>query len=244
MNKLTVLENNNERVLTTKQLAEVYETTDKNISNNFNNNKDRFLEGKHYYKLEGEYLKKFLHSYDLGLQNSNKIRSLYLWTEKGASRMCKILDTDRAWERFDELENCYFRVKENSNNPIGLLESMQNKLKEQEERISKLESTNELIRKALNTGSKKEVKKLLPKNMGDVEKVQLLIFANLDRYTTYIKDGKRIMDRKPINDDCKRLFGLTPCLVKKALDYIEGVESSSKVFSIEDKSFRACVVDL
>ena len=25
---------------------------------------------------------------------------LILWTEKGASRMCKILDTDRAWERF------------------------------------------------------------------------------------------------------------------------------------------------
>ena len=91
-----------------------------------------------------EFKRTITESYDPSIKFTSV---LILWTEKGASRMCKILDTDRAWERFDELENCYFRVKENSNNPIGLLESMQNKLKEQEERISKLESTNELIRK-------------------------------------------------------------------------------------------------
>ena len=39
-------------------------------------------------------------------------RTLYLWTERGASRHCKILDTEKAWEQFDHLEDTYFRVKE------------------------------------------------------------------------------------------------------------------------------------
>lgn len=112
MKQLKVLENNNERVLTTKQLAEVYETEANNIKNNFNNNKERFIEGKHYYKLTGKELKEFKREVnDIDLVASN-VNQLYLWTEKGASRMCKILDTDRAWDRFDELEDTYFKVKE------------------------------------------------------------------------------------------------------------------------------------
>ena len=34
--------------------------------------------------------------------------SLYLWTKRGASRHAKILDTDKAWDVFDELEQSYF----------------------------------------------------------------------------------------------------------------------------------------
>ena len=37
--------------------------------------------------------------------------SLILWTERGASRHCKILDTDKAWEQFDNLEETYFKSK-------------------------------------------------------------------------------------------------------------------------------------
>ncbi|SJQ76841.1 Phage anti-repressor protein [Clostridioides difficile] len=59
MNNLQVIERNNERVLTTQQLADVYETDSRNISNNFNNNKDRFIEGKHYFLLQGDDLKNF-----------------------------------------------------------------------------------------------------------------------------------------------------------------------------------------
>ena len=37
---------------------------------------------------------------------------LYLLTERCANRHCKILDTDKAWEQFDNLEETYFKVKE------------------------------------------------------------------------------------------------------------------------------------
>lgn len=49
MNELTITEHKNVRVLTTQQIAEAYGTTDKIISNNFNNNKERYVEGKHFF---------------------------------------------------------------------------------------------------------------------------------------------------------------------------------------------------
>lgn len=111
MNKLIPIEFKAQRILTTKQLAEVYKTTEGNISNNFNNNIKHFEEGKHYYLLQGEELRQFKHnSYDIGI--APNVNKLYLWTERGANRHCKILDTDKAWEQFDNLEETYFRVKD------------------------------------------------------------------------------------------------------------------------------------
>ncbi|MEY8002015.1 ORF6C domain-containing protein [Clostridium sp. Mt-5] len=123
MNNLVPVTYNNERILTTEQLAQVYKTTINNIKNNFNNNLKHFEEGKHYYKLEGSKLKAFksqVNNIDLPI---NKFAShLYLWTERGADRHCKILDTDKAWEQFDHLEETYFRVKENK--PLTALEEL------------------------------------------------------------------------------------------------------------------------
>ncbi|KPI53099.1 hypothetical protein KW94_08260 [Clostridioides difficile] len=111
MNNLQVIERKNERVLTTQQLADVYETDVRNISNNFNNNKERFIEGKHYFLLQGDDLKTFkgIHTKYENLKFTSK---MYLWTERGANRHCKILDTDKAWEQFDNLEETYFKVKQ------------------------------------------------------------------------------------------------------------------------------------
>ncbi len=112
MNNLTVIEHQSQRVLLTSQLATGYETDVKNIQMNFSNHKQRFEEGKHYHRLTGEVLKRFLQVNDVGLQNQSKIRTLYLWTERGALRHAKILDTDKAWEVYEELEDIYFRVKQ------------------------------------------------------------------------------------------------------------------------------------
>lgn len=113
MNELTrITEYTGIRILTTQQLAEAYETDVKNISNNFNRNYERFIYGKHYFRLEGQELKDFkaIHQNDETLKY---VSTLYLWTERGADRHCKILDTEKAWEQFDNLEETYFKVKEN-----------------------------------------------------------------------------------------------------------------------------------
>lgn len=49
MNNLMQVNYNEEIVITTKMLAEVYECDVIQIQQNFNNNTDRFIEGKHKY---------------------------------------------------------------------------------------------------------------------------------------------------------------------------------------------------
>ncbi|MFA1419571.1 ORF6N domain-containing protein [Enterococcus faecalis] len=108
MNTPRIIEMNNQRLLTTEQLAEFYGASEKQIKQNFNNNKGRFAEGKHFYRLEGQELKDFknrVENFDLVGRNAN---SLILWTKQGAGRHSKMLGTDRAWDMFDELEENYF----------------------------------------------------------------------------------------------------------------------------------------
>lgn len=114
MNKLIPLEFENQRIMTTKVLAEEFGTNEDNIKTNFNRNKERFIESKHYYKLEGQLLKEFKNSVtDSNLVGKNA-NSLTLWTDRGAARHAKILDTDEAWEVYEDLEETYFNVKENA----------------------------------------------------------------------------------------------------------------------------------
>ena len=106
MNELQITEYKNIRVLTTQQIAEAYGSDTRVISNNFNRNKDRYVEGKHYICLEGDELKDFKtnHQFD----ESSRINKLYLWTEKGAFLHAKSLNTDMAWEVYDRLVDNYF----------------------------------------------------------------------------------------------------------------------------------------
>ena len=126
MNELTVLEHNSIRVMTTEQLAEAYGCRAIYIQQNFKNNRARFVEGKHYFKLEGADLKAFKDS----LENiesvvGSRAPSLILWTKQGAARHSKMLGTERAWDVFDELEESYFNAMRNITPEEFLLYSAQ-----------------------------------------------------------------------------------------------------------------------
>lgn len=109
MEEIKVTEYNNIRVLTTQQLAEAYEADSKTISNNFNRNRERYIEGKHFICLEGEDLREFKTSHQF--DESSRINKLYLWTEKGTFLHAKSLNTDKAWEVYDRLVENYFHVR-------------------------------------------------------------------------------------------------------------------------------------
>jgi hypothetical protein len=106
--ELPVIEWNGQRVITTAQLADIYETETENVKKNFQGNKNHFKEGEHFFLLKGNQLREFkdkvTHFHLVG-KNANQ---LYLWTRRGASRHCKILGTDKAWEQFDVLEENYY----------------------------------------------------------------------------------------------------------------------------------------
>ena len=112
MNELQITELNGQRVLTTQQIAEGYGTDSASITKNFNNNKSRFCEGKHFFLLKGADLKDFKSN----IQNLDTVgkfaNQLYLWTEKGALLHAKSLGTDEAWDMYDILVDTYFKVQE------------------------------------------------------------------------------------------------------------------------------------
>lgn len=139
MNNLTVTEYKNIRVLTTQQIAEAYETDARIISNNFNRNKERYVEGKHFVCLDGEELKEFKtnHHFD----ESSRINKLYLWTEKGAFLHAKSLNTDKAWEVYDRLVDEYF--EKGSRKPMTIAEQIQLLAQGNVELEEKIEAVND-----------------------------------------------------------------------------------------------------
>ena len=137
MQSLFVIESRGQRVLTSAQIADCYNTTVDCIKQNFHANRSRYVEGKHYIALTGSELKEFKNKvripYQVQNENKNEVRiphsaeikaryqfdtqfkyakSLYLWTEKGALLHVKSLNTDKAWEVYEYLVDFYFRAKE------------------------------------------------------------------------------------------------------------------------------------
>lgn len=106
---LPVIEWKGVRVVTTETLAAGYGSDVKSIQMNLANHKARFIEGEHYFKLEGDELRQ-LKNCPNSIGSVNKhARNLILWTEKGAARMSKIVDSDEAWSFFEKMEDAYFR---------------------------------------------------------------------------------------------------------------------------------------
>lgn len=138
---LVPVEYSSVRVLTTEQLAQLYECETNAIKQNFNANKDRFIIGTHYFCVEGEALK----SLKDRVRNSNLVgknaRTVYLWTKRGASRHSKMLGTDRAWEMFDLLEENYFNPKLQAKvlSPMEQLDLHYQVLKDHDNRLKQVE---------------------------------------------------------------------------------------------------------
>ena len=142
--ELTITEYNDIRVLTTQQIAEAYGSNTDTITKNFNRNKDRYVEGKHYIALDGDEKNAFVDrgQFDRGLKNA---KTLYLWTEKGAFLHAKSLNTDSAWEVYDRLVDTYFDVKkpltqiEILQQSVEILNRHEKELKQIDTRMDKLE---------------------------------------------------------------------------------------------------------
>lgn len=168
MNQLKIIEHQNQRVLLTQQLAENYETDSKSISYNFNHNRDKYLEGKHYFLLQGDELKAFREFHDL----PNNLNKVYLWTERGALLHAKSLNTDKAWEVYDNLVEHYFKVKTMS--PMQMLKLQNAALVEVDERVTTVETDVKDLKenKLLNPGEYNHLNAQVRKRVRAIKEVR------------------------------------------------------------------------
>lgn len=150
MNQLKVIEKNGQRVLLTSQLAESYGSTDKKIRDNYSNNKHRYQEGKHFFLVQGDELKRLKNGTEnFGLVGMNA-SSVYLWTEKGAFLHAKSLNTDAAWSVYEKLVDSYFNkvnvLTEREQLKAAMRITIENdeKINEIDQRLAKVENNTRI----------------------------------------------------------------------------------------------------
>lgn len=216
----------NQRLLTTEQLAEFYEATPKNIRDNFQNNRNKFIEGKHYFSLEGDDLKALKNDTEnIGIVGS-RVNQLILYTKQGASRHSKMLGTDRAWDMFDELEENYFNPKQQIKIPTTPRELIQLALAGNEETNQRVDEIEERLvdieeNKLITTEDKGTIDRAIRKKVYQICKEQYLgqnakgmLYQDLG---SSIKQLFKVPNRGRIKDKDFR----------KALNFINNWEPSS-----------------
>lgn len=99
---LPIKEYNGQRVVTFKEIDAVHKRTPGTAHRNFKANRNRFIEGVDYYKLQKDEIRPF------GINSPN---GGIIITESGYLMLAKSFNDDLAWQVQRELVNSYFRNK-------------------------------------------------------------------------------------------------------------------------------------
>lgn len=150
-----------------RDIAEIHGREEKYINRNINNNRKWFKDGLDIIDLKvGEY--KSL-SLEVGYSNQSyaNANNIYLLSERGYSKLLKILEDDFAWEQYDKLVDGYFNMREQVNNgqvfnksklskELQAILMLDEKTVEMDNRITSLEE-----RMTIETGAQKVLQDLV-----------------------------------------------------------------------------------
>lgn len=161
---LQIIEYRGQRVATTEQLAAGYGADVNNINVNYHRNQDRFIEGKHYFDVQGDELREMKNWVSLSNAVGKRARNLRLWTERGAANHAKMLETDRAWEYYNDLTEFYFTRRDAKALPapgeLSKLEIIQIALESEKGRLAEKERADQAVRTKSQISRKREASAL------------------------------------------------------------------------------------
>ncbi|HFO0796463.1 TPA: ORF6N domain-containing protein [Enterobacter roggenkampii] len=171
--QLSVIEWGGVRVVTTETLATGYGTEAIRIQQNYIRNEDRFIEGIHFFTIKGAELKELKNRLSSSESVGKHARILTLWTEKGAARMSKIVDTDEAWSFFERLEDSYFRPAPVVGIPLSYEEALEDLLAKVKENRVITEQRDRAVKEKLWISEKREVTAMTTASIAVREKNKL-----------------------------------------------------------------------
>ncbi|UTI41088.1 ORF6N domain-containing protein [Niallia sp. RD1] len=209
---LTVINHNNQRVLTTAQLAESYGADKQQISKNYTRNASRYKKGKHYFALNGEEKRSFLNHVQID-DGSKNATTLYLWTEKGAWLHAKSLNTDAAWDAYEMLVDEYYSAVKVLSEREQLIASMKLSLETAEE-INHIKSDLDLV--------KHQVSEELTLNHGQ----QQTLHHEIKKRVESIKNDYELTTREiysQIHSHLRRAFAAPKYIFVKRKDFEEAL---------------------
>jgi phage antirepressor YoqD-like protein len=150
MKDIQPIQYKNTVVATTQIISEFLGTEENNIKVNFSNNKNKFIEGKHYFNLSHEEVK------EINLQNYYGTKGVKLWTERGCARHSKLLQTQESWDLWEDMEDTYFSAKQPSIDNLSRVEILQLALDSEKEKIKLEEIKLQLEHKIIEDTPKVE----------------------------------------------------------------------------------------
>jgi hypothetical protein len=114
--QITVKEFRGQRVVSFKDIDTVHERPDGTAKRNFNENKNRFIEGEDFHYVKPKDIEKD----EIRTAEINNFGT-YLITEQGYLMLVKSFTDDLAWKVQRDLVNTYFKVKK----PLSAIEQLQ-----------------------------------------------------------------------------------------------------------------------
>lgn len=131
INEIQPLIYSGKKVLSTPQLAVIFQCNRQNITVNFRNNRNLFVEGEDFFFLKGKEFKAFRQK--LIMESAGEIfaaqsiippfshgaTNTYLWTESGVEKLSKIISTDNAKFIYSQLRLKYFQGKLAANKSVS-----------------------------------------------------------------------------------------------------------------------------
>ena len=127
------------KAMLVKDIAKIHGREEKHLNEVINNNIKRFTINIDIINLlSNENFKVVVD--DLGLKSSNRQKYAYLLSERGYSKLLKLLEDDIAWDQYDKLVDGYFNMrKEIKENPYKNLSKELQAIFIHDEKIQKIE---------------------------------------------------------------------------------------------------------
>lgn len=228
-NEIKPLVWNNERVLTTKQIAEAYGCKEKQIRQNFNNHKDRYKEGKHYYTLKGSDLK-FFKDYVNSMEYVDNIDLVdkraphtTIYTKKVAFMAAKLIDTDKAWDMYEQLVDHYFTVNDAVNKPAlpsdpnEILKLIVQANENVSKRVTAIEQDNIVMKEQMST-----INDVIILSAEHWEEVKKVVMERVHGITGNVSKQRKLY--RGLWKAMQERYNVTKCKQIKDKDYADAIE--------------------
>jgi len=104
-----------------KDIADIHGRELKEINRRINDNKKRFTDGVDIIDLKNGDLKAPLEKLGFSNRDVSISNNIYLLSERGYSKLLKVLEDDFAWEQYEKLVDGYFNMRETLNDNLSEL---------------------------------------------------------------------------------------------------------------------------
>ncbi|RST59683.1 hypothetical protein D5F11_011305 [Siminovitchia terrae] len=124
-----------------QHIAEIHEKEMKFVNQAINNNRNRFKDGVDVIDLKGSAFEVDLVNHGILNQNAiNRSNNIYVLSERGYAKLIKIFDDDLSWDKYDELLDGYFGMREEKpKTHLEVLQSTIGQMVKHEQRIEVVE---------------------------------------------------------------------------------------------------------